>query len=103
MTSASTGSKFIIERSNDSNMNNINTVSMKDPRESESVSCPTSDQKESREHCSMQNGWTPLAKLEVQHIPWMKDFGMTLIDWTQFRTGVWTMISVIIGHITVKI
>ena len=52
MTSASTGSQFITERSHDSNMNHINPVSRKEACESESVSCPTSDRKESREHCS---------------------------------------------------
>jgi hypothetical protein len=54
MTSASTGSQFITERCHDSNMNSINPVSMKEPLESESVSCPTSDWKESREHYSTE-------------------------------------------------
>ena len=52
MTSASTGSQFITERCHDSNMNNINPVSMKEPLESASVSFPKADWKESREHCS---------------------------------------------------
>ena len=51
MTSASTGSQFITERCHDSNMNNINPMSMKEPLESASVSFPKSDWKESREHC----------------------------------------------------
>jgi hypothetical protein len=51
MASASTGSQFVTETCHDSIKNNI-SVSMKEPCETESVSCPTSDWKESCEHCS---------------------------------------------------
>ena len=49
ITSASTQSQFMIERSHKPNMTNINHVSMKEQQQSVSVSCATSDQKESCE------------------------------------------------------
>jgi hypothetical protein len=49
ITSASTQLQFMIERSHKPNMTNINPVSMNKQQQSGSVSCATSDQKESCE------------------------------------------------------
>jgi hypothetical protein len=81
ITSASTQSQFMIERSHKPNMTNINHVSMNEQQQSGYVSWIR------KNHVSflvLQNGWTPLAKLEAHLIPWMKDFGRMSMDWTQF-------------------
>ena len=81
---------------------NINPVSMKEPHESESVSCPTSDGKESHEHCSTAewmdtSGKTQSSAYSMDQRLW-NDINRldTISDWSG------TMISVIIGHSTVK-
>jgi hypothetical protein len=82
MTSASTVSLFITERCHDSIINNINPVSMKNHVKVKLYHVQQQIWKNHVDIVVLQNGWTPLAKFEVQIIPLMKDFWKTTIDCT---------------------
>ena len=88
ITSASTQSQFMIERSHKPNMTNINHVSMNEQQQSGSVSCATSDQKESRELSSTAewvdtSGKTRSSSHSMDERLWKDVNGLdTILDWS---------------------
>ena len=88
ITSASTQSQFMIERSHKPNMTYINHVSMNEQQQSGSVSCATSDQKESRELSSTAewvdtSGKTRSSSHSMDERLWKDVNGLdTILDWS---------------------